>query len=220
MANWTPEQQASIEARNHTVLVAAAAGSGKTTVLIDRILSLIREGARLNRMLIVTFTKAAAGEMRERLQKRLMDEAASGEECIHQALDDVEAASISTIHVFCQHVLKTQFQCVGIDPMARLVDEPQRKALFEEAWHQSLNTVLESEVGPDMALFVGALGPEALLEVCTSLYTFMMALKDPFEWLDRSLETLKQRPIGEHPWVHVLRRSVALEVQTLEGELQ
>ena len=64
MANWTPEQQGAIEARNHTVLVAAAAGSGKTTVLIDRILSLIREGARLNRMLIVTFTKAAAGEMR------------------------------------------------------------------------------------------------------------------------------------------------------------
>ena len=68
---WTEGQQSAIEARNPSVLVSAAAGSGKTAVLVERVLSLLREGGRIDRMLIVTFTRAAAGEMRERIGRRL-----------------------------------------------------------------------------------------------------------------------------------------------------
>ena len=67
MREWTKEQRMAIEARNHTILVSAAAGSGKTAVLVERIVQLIRGGFHLDRMLIVTFTKAAAAEMRERI---------------------------------------------------------------------------------------------------------------------------------------------------------
>ena len=68
---WTEGQKAAIDARNDSVLVSAAAGSGKTAVLVERVLSLLREGKRIDRMLIVTFTRAAAGEMRERIGRRL-----------------------------------------------------------------------------------------------------------------------------------------------------
>ena len=71
MPQWTKEQQMAIDGRNHTMLVSAAAGSGKTAVLVERIICLLREGCRLNRMMIVTFTRAAAAEMRERIKKRI-----------------------------------------------------------------------------------------------------------------------------------------------------
>ena len=74
MPQWTEAQQQAIDARNSETLVSAAAGSGKTAVLVERIISLIREGFSLNRMLICTFTRAAAGEMRQRLGDRLREE--------------------------------------------------------------------------------------------------------------------------------------------------
>ncbi|MBQ7865295.1 MAG: UvrD-helicase domain-containing protein, partial [Clostridia bacterium] len=99
---WTKEQQSAIDARNHTILVSTAAGSGKTAVLVERIVGLIREGYRMERMLIVTFTRAAAAEMRQRLNQRIAKEAQNDPEHMTQALDDLEAAEISTIHAFCQ----------------------------------------------------------------------------------------------------------------------
>ena len=90
MPVWTPQQQQAIDARNNTILVSAAAGSGKTAVLVERIVQLIREGWRIDRMLIVTFTKAAAAEMRQRLNKRLIKEAAADPETKGRALDDLD----------------------------------------------------------------------------------------------------------------------------------
>ena len=77
MPEWTPKQRAAIQARNRSILVSAAAGSGKTTVLIERIMALLREGVGIEHMLVVTFTRAAASEMRERLQRVLTEEARS-----------------------------------------------------------------------------------------------------------------------------------------------
>lgn len=95
MPNWTKQQEQAIRARNHTILVSAAAGSGKTAVLVERIVSLVREGASMNRMLIVTFTKAAAAEMRQRLAKRISREAISREPAMVKALDELETTQIS-----------------------------------------------------------------------------------------------------------------------------
>ena len=119
MPLWTTQQLQAIDAANNTILVSAAAGSGKTAVLVERIVQLIRGGFHLDRMLIVTFTKAAAAEMRQRLNKRLIKEAASDPETFGRALDELESTEISTIHAFCQKVLRNNFQAVGIDPMVR-----------------------------------------------------------------------------------------------------
>ena len=83
MPQWTEQQQQAIQARNGTLLISAAAGSGKTAVLVERIMSLLREGASLDRMLIVTFTRAAAAEMRQRLHRRLSQEAEQELSLIH-----------------------------------------------------------------------------------------------------------------------------------------
>ncbi len=97
---WTAGQQAAIDARNDSVLVSAAAGSGKTAVLVERVLSLLREGGRIDRMLIVTFTRAAAGEMRERIGSRLEEEGVANAHLRRQALR-LNRAAICTLHVFC-----------------------------------------------------------------------------------------------------------------------
>ena len=139
MPQWTREQLQAIEARNHTILVSAAAGSGKTAVLIERIVTLLREGYRMDRMLIVTFTRAAAAEMRQRLQSRLLSEARLDPYIMAPALDQLEQAEISTIHRFCQRVLRDDFQAVGIDPLANICDEQQRRILFDQAYEQAMN---------------------------------------------------------------------------------
>ena len=145
MPEWTREQRAAIDARNHTILVSAAAGSGKTAVLIERIVTLLREGARLDRMMICTFTRAAAAEMRERLNKRLTDEAATQPELMGRALDELEGAEISTIHSFCQRMLREEFQAAGIDPLASICEEQKRVAMFREAYTAAFNELLEEQ---------------------------------------------------------------------------
>ena len=92
---FTAGQQAAIDARNDSVLVSAAAGSGKTAVLVERVLSLLREGGRIDRMLIVTFTRAAAGEMRERIGRRL-DEAGSQDAHLRRQALRLPRAAICT----------------------------------------------------------------------------------------------------------------------------
>ena len=117
---WTSEQKNVIDFRDRNILVSAAAGSGKTAVLVERIIKRITDKENpvdIDKLLVVTFTKAAAAEMRQRLGKRLNKEATSDPETFGRALDELESTEISTIHAFCQKVLRNNFQAVGIDPM-------------------------------------------------------------------------------------------------------
>lgn len=222
MPKWTKEQQQAIDARNHTILVSAAAGSGKTAVLIERIVSLVREGYRLNRMLIVTFTKAAAGEMRQRLNERLTREAAHDPEVMGQALDDLEGTDISTIHAFCQRVIRTDFQAVGIDPLARVCDDQQRQTLFDEAYKEALNALLD-EPSPDSDLLalVQAFSQRELAEMTADLYGFLMSMPMPFRWLaDRIGEQGDLSSFKSQRWYQVLVNKTRLEVTGMEEYLR
>jgi ATP-dependent helicase/nuclease subunit A len=108
---WTEDQARAIEARDCNLLVAAAAGSGKTAVLVERIIGLlVRDGIDIDRLLVVTFTQAAAAEMRERISRALM-EALNGEpgqeDSLRRQLNLLNRASISTIHAFCTDVVRS-----------------------------------------------------------------------------------------------------------------
>ena len=212
MPKWTPQQQQAIDARNHTILVSAAAGSGKTAVLIERIVQLIREGWRVNRMLIVTFTKAAAGEMRQRLNKRLTQEAMANPERFSQALDDLEATEISTIHAFCQKVLRNHFQVIGIDPMMRACEEQQRQSLFDEAWLEALNELLEQGDHPGFMDLAEAWDQQRLHDMTAQLHDFLMSLPAPFDWLDRAVEQVTRQPYERHPWFVTLKNHTKLMI--------
>lgn len=221
MTRWTKEQQQAIDARNHTVLVSAAAGSGKTAVLIERIVALVREGRRINRMLIVTFTRAAAGEMRQRLNQRLTKEAANDPELFGQALDDLEGADISTIHSFCQHVLKMNFHAIGIDPMARICDESQKQQLFQQAYKEAVNELLvEPSPNEDLMLLVNAFTQSELTEMCSRLYTFLMSMPGPFDWLRQHIGVIGEKPFEESNWYERLLHKTKLSFDGLGHYLQ
>lgn len=203
MAMWTREQLAAITARNHTILVSAAAGSGKTAVLVERIVTLLREGVGLDRMMIVTFTRAAAAEMRQRLNTRLLQETRHQPDLMGRALDDLESAEITTIHSFCQHLLREEFQSAGIDPLAAICDEQKRAALFHEAFVEAVNALL-AEDHPDFARLADSLDMRTLEEWNRRLYDFLTSLPHPFEWLHDHAAHLADEPFTAQTWYRVM----------------
>ena len=126
--NWTREQKQVIEGREKSLLVSAAAGSGKTAVLVERIIQMITEGENpkdIDRLLVMTFTRAAAAEMRERIQAAIEKKLESEPENEHlqQQAVLVQFAQITTIDSFCLHVMREHFDRLDIDPAFRVGDE-------------------------------------------------------------------------------------------------
>ncbi len=220
MPMWTTQQLQAIDANNNTILVSAAAGSGKTAVLVERIVQLIRGGFHLDRMLIVTFTKAAAAEMRQRLNKRLIKEAAADPDTFGAALDELESTEISTIHAFCQKVLRNNFQAVGIDPMVRPCDDQMKKALFEAAWLEAFNDLLEKREDSDFIELAYAWDQPRLMEMTAQLYDFLMSLPEPFEWLRQAVDAVDQPPYRQHQWYQLLVQHAGMQLQGIEAILQ
>ena len=201
--HFTPFQQQAIDARNRELLVSAAAGSGKTAVLVERILSMIqRDHLSIENMLIVTFTRAAAAEMRERLEVRLSD-AADGDERLLRQADLVAGAHISTIHAFCQHTVRQHFQHCQIDPQFGLCDERTRAAFYEESMEEVLDAVFESAAADEeLSALVGKYTEQEIVSMLDSLYRFLMSRPDPMEWLQRhaakewNADTLNAEPMA------------------------
>ena len=139
MPTWTNEQLRAIEARGSSILLSAAAGSGKTTVLVERVLRLIaNDGADVGRMLVVTFTRAAASDMRTKLSRQLNERAAAGDERCREQLLKLEQANISTLHAFCSDFLRTNFESAGVDPAFRVLDDAMDARLRDEALHSAV----------------------------------------------------------------------------------
>lgn len=201
---WTRAQRQAIEARGENFLVTAAAGSGKTAVLAERILSLAREGERIDAMLVVTFTRAAAAEMRARILKRLYEEGMA-----EQALR-VERADISTLHGFCARVCRMHFQAAGVDPSFRVAEGAELGVLRAMALEEALTACFESPT-PAFARVSACLTQQELAEQTEALYDFLMARPDPWPWLDGALAELDTTPqaLRESPWMRVLCEGVA-----------
>ena len=197
---WTAGQQAAIDARNPGVLVSAAAGSGKTAVLVERVLSLLREGVGIDRMLIVTFTRAAAGEMRERLGRRLEEEGAGSAHLRRQALR-LNRADICTLHVFCGRVLREHFQVAGIDPLSRIADEEKLAALRRRAQDEVLEGAYAQPDENEQALF-SQFEDGQIVSMMDELYRFLMAQADPWDWAEAHCGETAADP---DRWTAVLR---------------
>ena len=117
------QQQKAIESKEKNLLVSASAGSGKTKVLIERIVRLIKnENVELSKMLVVTFTKLASLEMKSRLKKELEQECQTNEKLLSQ-LDEINIANISTLHQFCHNVIKEFFYVLQLEPNFNLLDD-------------------------------------------------------------------------------------------------
>jgi len=132
--SWTEEQRQVIELRNRNILVSAAAGSGKTAVLVERIITMITDRVHpvdIDSLLIVTFTNAAAGEMRERIRTAIETKLEEEPENVHlqRQLTLIHHAQITTIDSFCQHVIRNYFHTIDLDPNFRIGDDGEMKLL-------------------------------------------------------------------------------------------
>ena len=140
MANFTPEQLRAIESQGKTI-VSASAGSGKTTVMIEKIIRLIKDGTGVGELLAVTFTKKAAAQMKEKLCKELIEEinrdttTPERRDLLKKQLSEVPGADISTIHSFCAKMLRSHFYVAGVDSGFRVIggDDAEGTALKNAA---------------------------------------------------------------------------------------
>ena len=183
MPNWTDEQLRAIEARGGNILLSAAAGSGKTTVLVERVLRLITgDGADVSRMLVVTFTRAAASDMRAKLSRQLSELAAAGNGRCREQLLKLDQANISTLHAFCSDFLRTNFESAGVDPAFRVLDDAMDARLRDEAMDAALEEAYAAGGDALLDLDYGR-GPKGVREAVALLLRRMEDRPDPEAWL-------------------------------------
>ena len=146
--NWTAAQKKAIDAAGGSVLVSAAAGSGKTAVLVERLIRLITDpvaGCDVNKLLVVTFSNAAASEMRQRIHQALSALLGEdpGNEHLRRQKILMNKSKISTIHAFCLHLIREHFSQLGIQQDFRLLDEAERRVLQEDCARQAVSDFYE-----------------------------------------------------------------------------
>ena len=217
---WTPEQESAIIAPkdssldNQTLLVAAAAGSGKTAVLVERIITRLKDmdnPLSVQELMVVTFTKAAAQEMSARIGLALAkamestDDAAM-QERLERQLNLLPSAHISTLHSFCQWVIRSYFYKLDINPTARIGNEAEMALLQQEVLADLLTKSYEEGLYNIYELadfFSDDKSDAGLTAKIMSLYNYAMSLANPDGWLRKALEPYKEAMTvnpSETPW--------------------
>ncbi len=229
--NWTQKQQQVIDARDRSLLVSAAAGSGKTAVLVERIVKLISEGDHpldIHQLLVMTFTNAAAAEMRERIslaiEKKLMENPQSLHLQAQAAL--VPYAQITTIDSFCLNLIRNHFNLLDVDPAFRIGDEGELLLMRADVMGQMLEAYYEKEDAV-FQQFVDTYGTGksdgGIEDYIMQVYTFAQSNPFPEVWFEDCREELRQMEEG-HPmesrWMQYLMQDVRLQLGELAQQLQ
>lgn len=185
---YTEEQISFIEERGKNILVSAAAGSGKTAVITERVIRLILEGADVSKLLIVTFTKAAASEMRDRIREALSEKLLSSEltegqrEHLSKQMTLIFSADITTIDSFCLNLAREHFNVCRVDPSFRVADEGELKLIAEEVMDKLLEEKYESG-DEEFYSFVDNVSrgrdDGAVADAIRSVYKFAVSRPDP-----------------------------------------
>ncbi len=227
---WTESQRLAIETRDRNLLVAAAAGSGKTAVLVERIIRQILDGeCDVDRLLVVTFTHAAAEEMRMRIEAALrkqLEQTMDGErqERLERQLILLSGASISTLHSFCQTVIRQNFSALDLDPEFRLAGEQELQLMKQDVLVELFEE--EYEKGREEFLhFVDAFGgdergDEKLHGLVLRLYHYAQSQPFPKTWLkslSAGLDLPENASLADTPWYGILQQTMQRE---LDGALE
>lgn len=214
VVRWTDKQKKVIDARGKNLLVSAAAGSGKTAVLVERIIRLITDSQSpvdIDKLLIVTFTNAAAAEMRERILKaiQMKSEEEPENEHLQKQQTYIHNAQITTIHSFCLKVIREHFNVIEIDPGFRVADEGELTLLKSDIINEILEDYYESggeEFFEFIETYASGKGDENIEELILKLYSFSMSYPWPEKWLDFCISNycLKEEEIFSSPWMESL----------------
>lgn len=228
MREWSAQQSLAIGEKNCSLLVSAGAGSGKTAVLVERIIRLVAfEGVDLDNFLVVTFTQAAASEMRERIGEAILEQLNNHpeqEEHLRRQMHLLKNASISTIHAFCSDILRGYFHAIGLDPQFRVADENEARLLKNEALEMLLESQYEKS-DPDFAglaeMFSSSKNDEALAALIERLHIFIHSLPDPWQWLQQQADMFAApyQTFRQSPWVGSLMKHIKVQLLGIRGLL-
>ena len=193
MALWTEEQKAVIAHREGNLLVSAAAGSGKTAVLVEHVLSLIlEENASLSSLVLMTFTEAAAEEMKERIKKRLEEHLQKGyDKRILREIALLPTANISTIHAFCKRLIEENYAGLSIDAHFRIGDTGEMSLLQSDILEELLEEEYEKKEESFLAFvdqFSMGKKDKGIEELILKLYNLASAMPFPKAYLQGILE--------------------------------
>ncbi|SJZ64060.1 helicase-exonuclease AddAB subunit AddA [Garciella nitratireducens] len=194
MVKWTDSQQKAIDSREQNLLLSAAAGSGKTAVLVERILQLIiKDHIDMDRFLIVTFTNAAAGEMRERISKALykaIEERIGEEQHLRKQIQLLDRAFICTLHSFCMDIVRKYFHFIDIDPIFRIGEHTETTLLKLEALEELFERKYQEEDAGFLNLiemYGGNRDDQRVQNLVLNLYDFIQSKPQPFNWLEEKV---------------------------------
>jgi len=231
MANrWTEGQLQAIEARGSDLLVSAAAGSGKTAVLVERVIRrIIEEGQRIDRLLVVTFTNAAATEMRQRvgaaIAKKLEED--PGNTYLQEQMALLPRADIKTIHAFCLQVIKEYYHILEIDPAVRTADPSEVKLLQKEVLEELFEELYAEENNEWflnlLETFTASTKDDKLKELVLDAYEYAEGAPDPHKKLKEAAEgfLLKEgQTIDACKWFSFIREGVQNQTEYALYQLQ
>ncbi len=229
--SYTPSQQQVIDLRERNLLVSAAAGSGKTAVLVERIIQMISDEAHpidIDRLLIVTFTNAAAAQMRERISAAIAKKLQEMPDSVHLQKQStlVHNAQITTIDSFCLFVIRNNFNDIGLDPSFRAADEGELKLLRQDV----LKELLEEHFAAKEESFYRCLesfsesgSEKQLCEQILNLYRYAVSCPWPQEWLlerRRDYALAQEAQLEEAPFIRYALSHAKKCLAGMAGELQ
>lgn len=229
--SWTEEQQQIIDLRKRNILVSAAAGSGKTAVLVERIIQMITDRDNpvdIDRLLIVTFTNAAAAEMRERIgdaiEKALQIQ--PQDEHLQRQLTLIHNAQITTIDSFCLYVIRNHFHEIDLEPNFRIGDEGELKLLKEDVLKQVFDKNYE-ELRTEFTAFVAGYAPgksdAKAGEMVRALYEFSRSYPWPKEWLAscvNSYQVADEEELAEASFIKPLVENIQYVLMDVVNDLK
>ena len=228
---WTEKQQQVIDSRNRNLLVSAAAGSGKTAVLVERIISMISEGPsplNIDQLLVMTFTNAAASEMRERIgaavEKKLKEDPGNEHLWLQAAL--IPQAQIMTIDSFCLDLIRNHYNTLDIDPAFRIGDEGELTLLKGDVMEQVLESCYE-EADDSFIQFSEQFGSgksdKAMEDVILQAWQFSQSHPWPDEWLFKCRQQMEEEAAGNldsSVWMQFLLKDVSIQMEELAAQAE
>lgn len=227
---WTKEQQRAIVTSGCNLLVAAAAGAGKTAVLVERIIKKVtdsKDPIDIDRLLVVTFTNAAASEMRERIGDALsteLEKNPNSQRLLRQAAL-LNRSYIITIHSFCLDVIRNYFHSIDLDPAFRIADGTECSLLKKDALGEIFDEVYEDgSLSEDFLNLVecygGGRGDDALSDMVLRLFEFSQSMPKPDRWINEMVEKFNPSDdfdFNASTWAGILMDNISIELSGLKS---
>ena len=224
--NWTREQSRVIESRGKNLLVSAAAGSGKTAVLVERIIRMVTEGENppgIDELLVMTFTNAAAAEMRERIAAAIEQKLKEEPENEHLQMQStlVHHAQITTIDSFCLHVIREHFNLLDLDPAFRIGDEGEMLLMRGDVMAELLEDAYASGE-PRFEKFVETFAQgktdAGVEDYIMQVYNFSQSNPYPQQWIEDCRQELEDEESGQ--WLEFLTADLKRQAQELRVQME